>query len=53
MLPLTRLMASVSGAAIERTPRNLYAVVADLLRLAPEDYLRVPLPSLQRTSTAT
>jgi hypothetical protein len=45
--PWTRLMASVSGAAIERTLGNLDAVEADLLRLAPEDYLRGQLPSLQ------
>ena len=40
-------MASVSGAAIERTLGDLDAVEADLLRLAPEDYLRGQLPSLQ------
>ena len=45
--PWTRLMASVSGAAIERTLGNLDAVEADLLRLAPEDYLRGQLPSLE------
>jgi hypothetical protein len=45
--PWTMLMASISGAAIERTLGSLDAVEADLLRLAPEDYLRGQLPSLQ------
>jgi hypothetical protein len=42
-----RLVAAFSGAAFERTLGNLDAVEANLLRLAPEEYLRGELPSLR------
>jgi hypothetical protein len=48
--PLSRwakFAASTSGASFERALGNLDAVEADLLRLAPQDYLRGQLPSLQ------
>ena len=43
----TRFAASVSGAAFERALGNLDAVEADLLRIAPDNYVIGQLPSLQ------
>ncbi len=41
-----RLAAKAKGSAVERTLGNLDAVEADLLRLAPLDYVQGQMPSL-------
>jgi hypothetical protein len=41
-----RFSSSLSGASFERTLGNIDAVEANLLRLAPPDYLRGQLPSI-------
>jgi hypothetical protein len=43
---LARLLSSVGGIPVERVMSNLDAAEADLLRLAPNDYLRGQMPSL-------
>jgi hypothetical protein len=42
-----RLAAAVRGSSVERSLGNLDAVETDLLRLAPLDYVRGQMPSLQ------
>jgi len=44
---LTRHVSSFSGASFERTLGNVDAAEVNLLRLAPEEYVRGQLPSLE------
>ena len=41
------LAGGISGGAVSRTQANLHAIEADLLRLAPADYMRGQLPGIQ------
>jgi hypothetical protein len=47
------LPAMMTGAAVERTINNLDAAEADLLRLAPLDYVRGSWPACWRTCAPT